>query len=190
MKRLALPLAAVLLSGCASSGTPRAGASPDASGAAPARTESRFTQAAATPLSDLNLMREEIPPQLIAARKEPYALPAERSCEALGAEVESLDAALGADLDTPAPEGDPGLVERGSTVVGDAAVGAVRGAAAGLIPFRSWVRKLSGAERYAKEVAAAVAAGSIRRGFLKGLGESAGCPAPAAPLRRQVMPMP
>ena len=64
---------------------------------------------------------------------------------------------------------------------GGAAVGALRGAAEGVVPFRGWVRKLSGAERYSKDVAAAIAAGTIRRAFLKGLGQAAGCTAPAAP---------
>jgi hypothetical protein len=52
------------------------------------------------------------------------------------------------------------------------------------VPFRGWVRKLSGAERYSKEVAAAIAAGTVRRAYLKGLGEAKGCAAPAAPSRR------
>jgi hypothetical protein len=45
------------------------------------------------------------------------------------------------------------------------------------------VRKLSGAERYERKVAAAIAAGSVRRAYLKGLGQAAGCAAPAAPRR-------
>jgi hypothetical protein len=43
------------------------------------------------------------------------------------------------------------------------------------------VRKLSGAERYSREVAAAIAAGTIRRAFLKGMRQAAGCPAAARP---------
>lgn len=43
------------------------------------------------------------------------------------------------------------------------------------------MRKLTGAERYAKEVSAAIAAGTIRRAYLKGIGQAAGCAAPAAP---------
>ena len=57
----------------------------------------------------------------------------------------------------------------------------MRGAAADVIPFRGWVRRLTGAERYSREVAAAIAAGTIRRAYLKGLGAAAGCSAPAAP---------
>jgi hypothetical protein len=52
-----------------------------------------------------------------------------------------------------------------------------------VIPFRGWVRKLDGAERHSKEVAAAIAAGSVRRAFLKGVGQTLGCAAPAAPLQ-------
>ena len=57
----------------------------------------------------------------------------------------------------------------------------MRDAAEGVVPFRGWVRKLSGADRYSREVAAAIAAGTIRRGFLKGLGAAAACSPPAAP---------
>ena len=45
------------------------------------------------------------------------------------------------------------------------------------------VRVLDGAERHSKEVAAAIAAGSVRRAFLKGVGQTLGCEAPAAPLQ-------
>lgn len=138
-------------------------------------------QAATTPLSDLNLVHAPIPPVLAQALRAPYAGPAERSCAALAGDVQALDGALGADLDTPPPAGDPGLVARGSNAAGDAAVGALRGAAEGVVPFRGWVRKLSGAERYSREVAAAIAAGTVRRAYLKGVGQSLGCEAPAAP---------
>jgi len=124
-------------------------------------------------------VRAEIPAVLATAHKAPYTVPADSGCAALAAEDQALDAALGTDLDTPAAPSNPDLVERS----GDAATDVVRGAAEGVVPLRSWIRKLSGAERYAKEVAAAIAAGSIRRGFLKGLGQAAGCPAPAAPRR-------
>jgi stage V sporulation protein SpoVS len=47
--------------------------------------------------------------------------------------------------------------------------------------MRSWVRKLSGAEKNADEVRQAVLAGSVRRGYLKGVGLQLGCQPPAAP---------
>jgi hypothetical protein len=139
------------------------------------------TDAAATPLSDLNLVKAEIPPVLAQALKAPYKTPAGPGCEALAAEVTQLEAVLGADLDVPPSAARPSLIERGGSVAGEAAVGALRGAAEGVIPFRGWVRKLSGAERYSREVAAAIAAGSVRRSYLKGLGQARGCEAPAAP---------
>jgi hypothetical protein len=139
---------------------------------------SQVSQAATTPLSDLNLVRAEIPSVLAAAQRAPYAVPGDGACGAIGAEVRALDAALGADLDTPVTAVNPSLIERG----GDAVGGALRNAAEGVVPFRGWVRKLSGAERYSREVASAIAAGTVRRAFLKGLGQAGRCAPPAAPL--------
>lgn len=86
-----------------------------------------------------------------------------------------LDAVLAPDLDTEATKTKPGLVERGTTEAGDAAVGALRRTTESVLPFRSWIRKLTGAERRSKENAAAIAAGIVRRAFLKGLGAANGC---------------
>lgn len=140
--------------------------------------KARVSDAAATPLNDFNLVNAPIPELLKQARKAPYALPGEGGCEALAAQVRALDEVLGPDLDTPATPSNPGLIERGTNAVGDAAVGALRGAAQGVVPFRSWVRKLSGAERYSRDVAAAIAAGTVRRAYLKGLAAARNC-APA-----------
>jgi len=165
MKPLCLPVAALLaLVACAK---------PETKG---------LSGAATTPLSDLNLVQAKIPPVLLAAQKDPYGPPADPSCEGLAAEVRQLDAALAPDLDAP-PTADPTLVERGRTEAGGAAVGAVRHTAEGLIPFRGWVRKLSGAERHSRQVAEAIAAGIVRRAYLKGLGQARGCAPPAAPRR-------
>lgn len=165
----------------ASAAAASASAAEPAAADAHAGAERKFAQAVTAPLADLNLIREAIPEVLADARKAPYAVPADLSCPALVHDVEALDAVLGADLDTPADGAGPSLVERGTTAAGDALIGAVRSTTEGVIPFRGWVRKLTGAERYAKEVAASVAAGTIRRAFLKGLGQAQGCSAPAAP---------
>ena len=171
---LTLACAALALSvaGCASPDT--------AKGAAHEGVQ--IQKAVEAPLADLNLVKEKIPPVLLAALKAPYALPSQRACPDLANEVRALDGALGADLDTPPTPSNPGLVERGTNAIGDAANDALRGAAESVIPFRGWVRKLDGAERHSKEVAAAIAAGSVRRAFLKGVGQTLGCEAPAAPL--------
>lgn len=135
----------------------------------------RVTDAASAPLSDLNLVKAPIPAVLAEAQKQPYLTPADPSCGALATEVRGLDEVLGPDLDAPASEANPGLIERGGAAAGNAAIGALRGAAEGLVPYRGWVRKLSGAERYSKDVAAAIAAGTVRRAFLKGVGVARGC---------------
>lgn len=150
-------------------------------GCASPKSGNGVTDAATTPLSDLNLVRAEIPPVLAEALKGPYRAPAGGGCEALAAEVTQLEAVLGADLDVPPSATRPSLIERGGSAAGEAAVGALRSTAEGVIPFRGWVRKLTGAERYSREVAAAIAAGTVRRSYLKGVGQARGCAAPAAP---------
>ena len=144
-------------------------------GACASNTQTRVTDAAATPLNDLNLVRAEIPDVLAQALKQPYVTLADSSCGNISQEIHKFDAVLGADLDAPASDNSPSLLERGTDAAENTAIGAVQRTAEGLIPFRSWVRKLSGAERYSKKVAAAIAAGSVRRAFLKGLGASHGC---------------
>ncbi len=196
MKTSALILVAVLLSGCAAPDPARKASSPPtppsadaglaqplppAVQAAQAAQVAKVAQLASTPLSDLNLVRAEIPAILHAAQRGPYRSPSNTACAGIAAEVQALDAVLGPDLDTAATATNPGLVERGAGAVDQVAVGAIRGAAEGIVPFRGWVRKLSGAERYSAEVAAAIAAGTVRRSYLKGLGQAAQCAAPAAP---------
>ena len=139
------------------------------------------SEAATAPLGDLNLVRADIPPVLAAAQKGPYAAPEDWSCPALAAEIAELDAALGADLDTPVTAANPSLIERGIELVTDSTIGQLRGATAAVVPFRGWVRKLSGAERYSREVSASIAAGTIRRAYLKGLGRAENCQEPATP---------
>ena len=136
---------------------------------------SNVASAATTPLSDLNLVNAPIPEILAAAQRAPYVAPSDTSCASLAAQVRALDEVLGPDLDAPPTEANPGLIERGGVAVGEAATGALRRTAEGVIPFRSWVRKLTGAERYSKQVAAAIAAGTVRRAFLKGLAVANAC---------------
>lgn len=144
--------------------------------------------AATTPLHDLNLVRAKIPAALLAAQKAPYAPPVDPGCGGLAIEIRQLDAALGDDLDAPLTAGQRNLLEQGKTLADDAAVGAVRHAAEDLIPYRSWVRKLTGAERHSRLVTRAIAAGIVRRAYLKGLGEAKGCQSPASPQRPAIQP--
>lgn len=150
--------------------------------AACASSEKVVVDAATTPLTDLNVIRVDIPAVLERAKAQPYALPAEEGCPVLLAELTELDAALGPDVDAPdVDEPDPNLLERGAEEVGKAAVKVVRSAAEDVVPFRSWVRKLTGAERHSKKVSKAITAGTIRRAFLKGLMAAKTCVAEPLP---------
>jgi hypothetical protein len=172
-----LAIASVLLSLAACSSAPPA--PPPREPAAKAGAD--MAQAATTPLSDLNLVNAPIPQVLIDAQRAPYGEPADGTCAGLSAAVRALDAVLGPDLDVPPQPGNPGLIERGAGLAGQAATQSVRGVAEAVVPFRNWVRKISGAERYSRDVAAAIAGGTVRRAFLKGMGQMRGCTFPAAP---------
>lgn len=162
IQRVALCLAALALVACAAPEKPR------------------VVRAATTPLVDLNVLRTKIPPVLLEAREAPYLPPAEGGCEAIAAEIRRLDDALGPDLDAAKEEGENGLVAQGGELAGELAIDAIEDVAS-VVPFRRWVRKLSGAERASKEVAAAVAAGRARRSFLKGLAHGWACAPPGTP---------
>ena len=133
--------------------------------------QGKVAGAVATPLNDLNLVNAPRPETLSRAQKAPYGAPADASCTGLASEILALDADLGPDLDAPQSDSNPGLVERG----GSAVVGVVQKTAEGIVPFRGWVRKLTGAERYSRQVSAAIAAGTARRAYLKGLAQGKGC---------------
>lgn len=133
--------------------------------------------AASAPLRDLNVVRSKVPDVLLQALEDPYARPPRSfKCAALIALVRPLDHALGPDIDR-LPPGDENLMDRGRST----ALGAAADLASDAIPFRGWVRKLSGAEGHDKLVQSAIIAGNVRRAYLKGLGEAKGCMPPATP---------
>ena len=127
------------------------------------------------PFKDLNLMKKDIPPVLVDLHGQPYNPPEDGTCTGLASEVTALDAVLGPDLDVVTMSGRP---------AGNTAAKALTQASHSLVPYRSWIRKLSGAEKRAERLAAALLAGTARRAFLKGLGVAQGCAPPAAPLPR------
>ena len=140
------------------------------------QTKSTVGNAASAPMHDLNVMREKIPPVLLQAIADPYARPTPATCSAIIGRVRELTNALGDDLDIQVDE-DPTMRERGA----GAGREIVRAGAESLLPFRGFVRRLSGAEQHDKLVLQAITAGSVRRGYLKGLGEARGCPPPGTP---------
>jgi hypothetical protein len=166
----------LLLLGLAGCVTPRADGSPQIQTTQEANREN-LEGAAMAPLRDLNLMRTEIPEVLLQAMADPYARPPGRlSCTQLTQMIIPLDQALGADLDEPSVDEDD-IMDKGR----GASLAVAAGVAEGAIPFRGWVRQLTGAQRHDRIVQAAILAGGVRRGYLKGLGETRGCGPPATP---------
>jgi hypothetical protein len=135
--------------------------------------------ALSAPLEDLNLRHTPIPPSLVRAHANPYAIGGMDHCETIAAEVGSLDDALGPDADIPPP--DQSNSQRRADKGAKATLSIVHGAAESAMPFHSWVRTLSGAERHRRDVQEAIMAGEQRRGFLKARGMSMNCAPPASP---------
>lgn len=128
-----------------------------------------------SPLRDLNLIRTKIPPILEKAVDNPYARSVQRSCATLRKEISDLSDVLGDDFDDRSPE------QEAKDDDEKTAYGAVASVVSDIIPMRSWIRKLSGAERRDRKVQEAIAAGIARRSYLKGVGQARGCKPPAAP---------
>jgi hypothetical protein len=171
--RTVVVLSTLLLAGCASASEgAKAGAE---------RAEEKIPGAVMQPLHDVNVLRTKIPPVLLEAMDKPYVPPTPMTCREVINQIRPLDEALGPDLDAPPSLDNPSAMERGGVIAGDAMAGAVRGAATDFIPMRSWIRMLSGAERYDNLVKASITAGAVRRAYLKGIGVQMGCLPPAAP---------
>ena len=160
--KIILPALVLLVSGCASQ--PASKAEPE---------HERLKTMDGSPLSDINIGGSEIPAVLVRAVSDTYEKPAPLSCESLGEEVLALDVILGPDLDTLKAADKPNEFAK------TALVGAVRG----LLPYSGLLRLITGAKARQRRIAEAIAAGGVRRGYLKGLGESLGCAVPAAPLQ-------
>lgn len=183
-------LAAVMLitaaSGCASRGREGQPGDPgfarnvgDASESSVSQTGSGLTDAALSPLGDLNLRRKTIPP-VLAAMDSPYPLEPDLSCEQVIASLAELDAVIGPDWDTRAKD-EALRSEKLAHEASDAALGAVESGATGWIPFRGLVRKATGAESHEKKFSRAFQIGAQRRTYLKGYGLAKGCERPARP---------
>lgn len=166
MRRVTAAMAAVLvLGGCSAAGQVREG----------------FGDAVSQPLVDLNVRRDQIPTVLLQAQANPYDQRNLNQCSTVAAEVARLDTALGPDRDEPARPNAATLNEQMQDAVAEAALKAIRDAATDFIPYRSWIRQLSGAQARSKTVQDAIEAGRLRRAFLKGLGMRLNCAPPASP---------
>ncbi|MCA8899949.1 MAG: hypothetical protein KDA53_01725 [Hyphomonas sp.] len=151
----------------------------DAAGSTYTQTRDGLGDAALSPLEDLNLRRDEIPP-LLAAITTPYDLPEDLTCLDIERMLAQLDRVLGPDWDTPDPD-ERLRTEKLADGASEAALGAIASEARGFIPFRSLVRKATGAETHEKKYNQAYKKGAQRRAYLKGIGLAKGCAWPARP---------
>lgn len=144
------------------------------------QSQDGFSEAALSPLEDVNLRRAKIP-ETFKTIKNPYKVDAEITCEMIAKEVTLLDAELGRDWDIPPPD-KKGLSDRAADGASTAFLDTIASSASGLIPYRGIVRTVTGANSHATKVRKAYERGSHRRTFLKGMGYVKGCDYPASPL--------
>tara|TARA_R100001086_G_scaffold239470_2_gene164886 strand:+ start:477 stop:1106 length:630 start_codon:yes stop_codon:yes gene_type:complete len=172
----AAALLVLLLSGCQSSKP----SSQSALGTVQKRTTDGFGDAALAPLNDLNVRRKGIP-ILLQDLDGPYQQMI-LDCDQIATEVRALTLILGPDMDlhNSSNESDP-LSIRASEEFADYALDTVEGATTGFIPFRSVIRRATGAKAHEKALRMARETGMLRRAYLKGAGQALGCLPPAAP---------
>ena len=176
-KRLVLTvLTGVLLAGCAHQPTN------EATGKAVQQTREGFGEAAMTPLEDLNLKRDPIP-AILREIENPYDVPLDLDCAAIEAEIIALNDVLGPDWDA-APkkdDEDSSISDKAADTASDGVLDTVSSTAGGIIPYRGWVRQLTGASAHEKKVRKAYERGSHRRTYLKAIGLMKGCDPVATP---------
>lgn len=146
----ALTIAIVASSGCAATTyTYRTG-------------DNRVSDAFEEPLRDTGWTRKTPPDVLLLAAEAPYAAPGDAGCSAILNEIAALDLVLGPDVDAvdkPKDRSDLDISGLFSSAVGGA-VG---------LPFRSVVRRISGASGRERVLLNAIFSGMVRRAFLKGV---------------------
>jgi len=131
-----------------------------------ADTRRGVMDATSIPLRDVGLVRPEIP-ILLRDLQYPYSTATlGDGCSAVAREIGQLDAVLGPESYQPGPNRN--IWDRSGDFIEDQAIEAAADTAADLIPFRSWVRRISGASRAERDALRAVANGQQRRTFLRG----------------------
>lgn len=124
------------------------------------------------PFTDLNLDKDPVPSLLEEAIREPYDLSGLHRCAAIEQAVRDLDTVLGDDIDSAE---DKTRGEKRGNAVG----GVAKSVVGSLIPFAGVIREISGAAENQRHWNLALYAGSVRRSFLKGIGQQRGCAYPA-----------
>lgn len=146
-------------------------------------TRSGAAKAAMTPLRDLNLHRDAIP-GILQEIGNPYDIPEDITCGQIESQVAALNEVLGPDWDAlPRNEADPTFSDYAADEASEEVLDIIADEAGAIIPYRSWIRRLSGAKSHQKKVRRAQQRGSHRRTYLKALGLMQGCEGMAVPRR-------
>jgi hypothetical protein len=130
-------------------------------------TVKRGGEIVSQPARDVGAAPTKIPPVLLAAYDDPYALAGVSSCRELRQRIDELSNALGPDftIRNEKKENRAGkLAEAGGKTIVNA-----------FIPFRGLVREISGAAPAQRRLNEAIDAGFARRGFLRGVAYSRKC---------------
>ena len=151
----------------------------DAAESTVTQTGEGLADAALSPLEDLNLRRDQIPP-LLAGMQSPYDLPENLGCDQIVAMIAELDGVLGPDWDTSNPD-ERLNTEKLADEAADAALGAVETGVTGWIPYRGLLREATGAATHLRKYNQAYKIGAQRRTYLKGYGLAMSCELPARP---------
>lgn len=117
---------------------------------------------------------KDIPPKLKKIQKKPYSLKGLTTCSAIQQEIRELNVVLGPDVNEKVAKSKGKKREETAGRVASGAVGAI-------IPFGGLIGEVSGANAKRRKYNRAVYAGTVRRGFLKGVGLERGCGSPARP---------
>ena len=117
---------------------------------------------------------KEVPQKLLDIQDDPYSLSGLRRCAAIITEVRELNAVLGPDVNEEIDKSLARKREETAARVAGSAVGSI-------IPFGGIIGEVTGANAERRRYNKAVYAGTVRRGFLKGVGRERGCKAPARP---------
>lgn len=117
---------------------------------------------------------KEVPQKLKDIQDDPYSLSGLGKCAAIIAEIRELNEVLGPDVNEQVDKSLAKKREQTAARVAGSAIGSI-------IPFGGIIGEVTGANAERRRYNQAVYAGTVRRGFLKGVGLQRGCKAPARP---------
>jgi len=136
------------------------------SGKPVANTLNKAGDIASQPVRDVGINKREIPEVLQRSADDPYATETVRTCAQISSAMRELNEVLG-------PDYEPGRTTRENRV-GRLAEAGGKTVVNAFIPFRGLVREVSGAAPAERRYNAALDAGLVRRGFLRGLAVAKG----------------